>query len=83
MQKTLHTIKTGYGISGPVYGDEIIPVAGCGQGNDVAPALWTLISSVVIQMCKEAGHRIKIATALTKMILSLMSFAFVDDADLA
>ena len=41
------------------------------------------MSSVVIDMCKEAGHGIEIATAITKMILSLMGFAFVDNADLA
>lgn len=39
MQKALYTIKTGYSVSGPVYGDESIPVAGYGQGNGVCPAL--------------------------------------------
>ena len=34
-------------------------------------------------MCKEAEHGIEITTAITKIILSLTGFAFVDDADLA
>ena len=83
IQKAMHSIKTGYGVSDHVYGNKIIPLAGCGQGNGLGPTLWALISSVVIDMCKEAGHDIEIATAITKMILSLMGFAFVDNADLA
>ena len=34
-------------------------------------------------MCKEAGHGIEIATAISKMILSLIRFVFIYDADLA
>ena len=83
MQKAMHSIKTGYGVSDHVYDNEIKLLAGCGQGNGLGPTLWALISSVVIDICKEAGHGIEIATAITKMILSLMRFAFVDNADLA
>ena len=59
MEKAMHTIKMGYGVSRPVYGNEVIPV---------------------IQMCKDAGHRIEIATAITKMAFSLIGFAFVVQA---
>ena len=83
MHKAMHTIKTGYGVSGPVYRNKVIPVARCGQGNGVGPTLWALISSIVIKLCKDAGHRIEISTAITKMVLTLICFAFVDDADLA
>lgn len=79
----MYTIKMGYGVSGSVYGNEVIPVADCGHRNRVGSTLWALISSVVIQMSKETGHEIGIATAKTKMILSLIGFAFVDNADLA
>ena len=34
-------------------------------------------------MCKEVEHRIEIATTITKMIISLLVFAFVDNTDLA
>ena len=83
MQKALHTIKTGYGAFEPVYGDKMIPVAGYGQKNGVDSTMWALISSVLIQMYKEVEHGIKIATTITKMILSLMCFAFVHNANLA
>ena len=33
-------------------------------------------------MCKESGHRIEIAAAITKMFLSLMCFTLADDVDL-
>lgn len=82
MKKTLHTIKTGYRISDPICGDKMIPPAGHGQGNAVGPTLWALVSPAVIKMCKETELGIEIATAITKMILSLISFAFIDNADL-
>ena len=73
----------GYGVSEPVFGDKIISVVGCGQGNSVVLTLWALISSVVIQMCKKVGHGIEITTTITKIILSLIGFTFVDNTDLA
>ena len=61
----------------------MIPLAGCGQGNGLGPTLWALVSSAVIKMCKKAKHRIEIANTITKMILSLMGFTFVNNTDLA
>ena len=37
LQKARHRIKTGFGISNPVYGDEEIPIQGSGQGYGIAP----------------------------------------------
>jgi hypothetical protein len=56
LAKAIHKIKTGYGISDWVYGDEEVPISGCGQGNGLGPALWALISTKVIKMCERAGH---------------------------
>lgn len=33
IQKTMHTIKTRYVVSDPVYGNKIVPLAKCGQRN--------------------------------------------------
>ena len=82
MQKSLHCIKTGYGISGPVYGDKPVPLAGCGQGNGLGPTLWALISTVILIMCKRAGHRMKFITSITKLPISFMGYLFVDNADI-
>ena len=82
MQKSLHCIKTGYGISEPVYGDKTIPLAGCGQGNGLGPTLWALISTVILTMCRRAGHRMKFDTSITRLPISFMGYLFVDDADI-
>ena len=56
LQKAVHHIKTGYGRSGPVYGNEDVPSSGIGQGNGLGPTLWALISTKLLQMMHAAGH---------------------------
>jgi hypothetical protein len=82
LQKAVHHIKTGFGRSGPVYGNEVIPISGIGQGNGMGPTLWALISSKLLLMMHTAGHGVRITSALTNTIISLVGFAFVDDTDL-
>ena len=82
LQKAVHHIKTGFGRSGPVYGNEVIPISGIGQGNGLGPTLWALISSKLLLMMHTAGHGVRITSALTNTIISLVGFAFVDDTDL-
>ena len=83
LQKAMHRIKTGYGVSDPVYGNEKRPLAGIGQGNGLGPALWCLISSIIFNMCKAEGHGITIISSISKTVTSLIGFAFVDDTDLS
>ena len=42
LQQARHSIKTGYGVLKPVYGNEDAnnPIAGIGQGNGLGPSLW-------------------------------------------
>ena len=40
LQKANHNIKTGYGVSAPVYDDEETIISGIGQGTSRGPALW-------------------------------------------
>ena len=56
LQQARHSIKTGYGLSKFVYGNEDEPIAGIGQGNGIGPALWCLISTIRIKMCKMKGR---------------------------
>ena len=79
LQQARHSIKTGYGLSKPVYGNLF---AGIGQGNGIGPALWCLISTIIIKMCKRRGHGTTITTTMSRTEVSLLGFAFVDDADL-
>ena len=39
LQKAKHRIKTGFGRSEAVYGDEQVPIMGTGQGNGLGPTL--------------------------------------------
>jgi hypothetical protein len=83
LAKARHKIKTGYGTSDWVYGDEDIPISGCGQGNRLGPALWALISTKVIKMCEWAGHGTTCIAPISGKLLRFLGFAFVDDADLS
>jgi len=70
LKQARHCIKTGYGISQPVYGneDEDKPIAGIGQGNGLGPLLWCLTSTIIIKKCKRKGHgtTITITTPISK-----------------
>ena len=84
LQRARHSIKTGYGVSEPVYGneDEYKAITGIGQGNGLGPSLWCLISTILIKMCKMKRHATTIITAISKTVVSFLGFAFVDNADL-
>ena len=45
-------------------------------------ALWALISSIIIQMCKAKGHDMKVKISISKQDVSFLGFAFVDYTDL-
>ena len=68
----------------PIYGnkDEKEPIAGIGQGNRLGPTLWCLISTIIIKICKRKVHGTTIITQISKEIVSLLGFAFVDNTDL-
>ena len=82
LQKAKYKIKTGYGVSTPVYGDEETAISGIGQDKGLSPVLWALISPIIFKMCKAKGHGINATTAISKQEISFMGFAFVDDIDL-
>ena len=84
LQQARHCIKTGYGVSQPVYRNEHKnkTIAGIGQGNVLGPSLWCLISTIIIKNCKRKSHGTTITSPISKKIVSLLSFTFVDDADL-
>ena len=84
LQQGRHRIKTSYGLSKPVYGNEDPeePIVGIFQGNGVRPSLWCLMSNVVIKDCKRNRYGTTISTAISRKITSLLGFVFVDNADL-
>ena len=82
LQQAKHHIKTGFGRSEAVYGDEPIPISGIGQGNGLGPTLWALISTKLLRMMEKAGYGVNLLTSISLMTLSMVGFAFVDDTDL-
>ena len=58
------------------------PNADSGQGNGLGPTLWALISSIIIKTCKAKGHGMTVITTISNQTISLLGFAFIDDADL-
>ena len=82
LQKAKHKIKTGYGVSTPVYGNKESTISCIGQGNGLGPALWAHISSIIIKMYKANVHGMKVTTTISKEDVSLLGFAFVDNTDL-
>ena len=76
LHKAKHKIKTSYGVLDPVYYDEDTTIYVISQGNELGPALWALISSIIYKMCKARGHGLYITIAFSKQEFSCMGFAF-------
>ena len=83
LQQAKHFIKTAYGISTVNYGaDEYPPSQGVGQGNGAGPAIWVVISAILLQIMRDSGWGFTWTTALSMTAVFLVGFAFVDDTDL-
>ena len=74
LQQARHSIKTGYGVSRPVYGnkDTNNPIARIGQVNGIGPSLWYLISIIIIKCCKRKGHGTTTITPISNRTVSLL-----------
>ena len=82
LQKASHRVTTAYGVSKQTYGQNmLIPYQGVGQGNGAGPAIWAVISTVIIAMMATAGHGFHILSAITKTLITMVCYAFVDDTD--
>jgi len=84
IQNLVHNVRTIYGDSVLFFlaaeGDKAIQ--GCGQGNGAGPPMWTMMSSVVLDMLRAAGFGIKFESALSRKETNFAGYAFVDDTDL-
>jgi hypothetical protein len=82
LQKAAHRVTTAYGISTQTYGTKLaIPYQGVGQGNGAGPAIWAVISTVIINMMTTAGHGFHILSAISTTLITMVCYAFVDDTD--
>ena len=82
LQRSVHSIKTGFGVLMPLYGNETPPLQRTGQGNGLAPTFFPLLSCKIFCCMEHFCHGIILLTIITRFLLTIISFAFVDDADL-
>ena len=73
LQNACHKIKTGYRVSDPIYGNEETALSGISQGNSFGPAIWALINSIIIKICKAKGHSIKVTTLISNRMYSSLT----------
>ena len=82
LQKAKHHVSTAFGISATSYGSRrATPLQGIGQGNGAGPAIWAVISTVMIAVMASHGHGFNILSALSLSLVSFVCYAFVDDTD--
>ena len=76
LQVAEHCIKTGFGVSQPLYrgykkGEA--PEMGLGQGNGNAPAIWCLILSRMMDTMQNRGHSLDVKASLSLTLLSFFA----------
>jgi len=56
--------------------------AGIGQGNGAGPAIWVVVSSPLFAIMKEDGFLTLVICTMMHMVVSIGSFAFVNNTNL-
>ena len=85
IQQCNHKVRTSFGDSEKTYGNQEEkgePLLGVGQGNGAGPTIWAIISSVLFQAMHAEGFKVEFAAKLSKDIVELTGFMYVDDMDL-
>jgi hypothetical protein len=77
-----HSVTTAFGDSTRSYRGDDQPLQGIGQGNGAGPAIWVVISAVLLFVMRDSGFGLNFITATSSMAIVLAGFAFVDDTDL-
>ena len=76
-------VRTSFGESRRTYGGILNPpLQGTCQGNGASPVLWTLVSSMLLNALKYKNTSSQVVSALSKEVLELIGFVYVDDTDL-
>ena len=80
-----HYIRTAFGESDQTYGPArpgTTPYMGLLQGNGAAGTGWTAVSTVIIEAMRSLGFGYSSWAAISKAVIDLVCFQFVDDTDL-
>ena len=85
IQQMTHYIRTAFGDSSLTYGyNEAEPILmGLLQGNGAAGTGWQGVASMVVSMMKSEGFGLQAWGPISKAVLDLISFQYVDDATIA
>ena len=78
----MHSNQIGFGVSRLLYGNEHPPLQGTGQGNGIVLTCFGLLSCKMFHCMEHASHGLQILAAISLILLRIVGFAFVDDADL-
>ena len=83
LQNMEHHIRTAFGDSQQCYsGKQNKPLQGIIQGYDPALAGWVLVSIPIINMMRNGGFGFKQWSSISREVLHMVCFSFVDDTDL-
>jgi hypothetical protein len=86
IQRMHHFIRTAFGDSTACFKGDQLPstsiIHGVGQGNGAGPAMWAVLSSPIINMLRSLGFGVKMVSAISKEVLHLAAYSFVDDTDI-
>ena len=79
-----HHIRTAFGDSENYYGptDDEPPPQGILQGNGAGPCGWFSICTPIVNVMKKQGFGLQTLSTITQRAITIVCFAFVDDADL-
>ena len=87
IQRMVHRVRTAFGDSERTYGGDdfenwLFAPQGILQGNASGPAIWTIISSLIFDILRQKGHSDSFCSAISKELILLVGFLYVDDCDL-
>ena len=84
IQNLKHYVRTAYGDSTQCLDCQTLweMVHGVGQGNGAGPTVWTLLSTPILNLLRNKNLGEKFRLAMTKEILDIVGYAFVDNTDL-
>jgi hypothetical protein len=84
IQQMKYFLCTAFGDSETFFSslDSVLSFQGSCQGNKGSPAFWLAVSAFLVAMLHRLGHVAQIISALSRSILQVVGFLFVDDTDL-
>jgi ribonuclease HI len=87
LQKAVHHVRSAYGVSKRSYGGKHrgpsqIPLHGIGQGNGAGPAIWAVISTILLNILVEDNLAATFTSAISQTLLTIAAWCWVDDCDL-